>query len=325
MKPRFRTAFFTAAAIACAAAPLSGATSSGRAVLRLLDSRAAGDATRYTEAAAIVAAEAARGGAVQQFVIAAVSQFDDAPASVRIDAATRERYIAASRPLVEAAAKKGSAMAWYLIAVADNDRDALERAIALGNVQAMNVAGTEKIESDPREAFALFSAAAETGDANALYNRGFCLEKGIGTERDAVAAFECFRRAADEGHPGALNNLGAMYREGRGTERDPAKAMECFRRAAIAGGAQARINLAMMLVSGEAGRRDARKGLLLLESVAAKGDAVAAETLSRCYADGAGGLEPDSRLSAWWLVFARALKGDANASRWLEANPKEGK
>jgi TPR repeat protein len=63
-----------------------------------------------------------------------------------------------------------------------------------------------------------FTKGAEAGLPKAMFNLGFCLDKGEGVVvPDCPAAIGWYRRAADAGDGEAATNLGNMYTLGRGT------------------------------------------------------------------------------------------------------------
>lgn len=69
------------------------------------------------------------------------------------------------------------------------------------------------VERDYKQAFALYTKAAEQGYAKAQYNLGCMYIRGCGVEKNREAAFEWFQKAAEQGHKRAEETL-ARY-EGR--------------------------------------------------------------------------------------------------------------
>jgi TPR repeat protein len=123
-------------------------------------------------------------------------------------------------------------------------RDADEwyrRGADAGNVDAMVVIGCKAAETGQvAEAQRLLSAAAESGQPNALFNYGMLLVQYLQRAPEAMPLWE---RAAGQGHALAALNLGNLsYQMGR---RDDAE--RWFRRGAELGNAQAMFNLAMVL------------------------------------------------------------------------------
>lgn len=78
-------------------------------------------------------------------------------------------------------------------------------------------------------------AAAEQGDANAMYMLGRAYQAGDGIEEDDVQALRWFRAAAGKGHGKANFEVGQAYDFGRGVAKDRAEAEKWYRAAAAAG------------------------------------------------------------------------------------------
>ena len=113
------------------------------AIVRLLNSRASGSPKGYAEAAAEIAADAAAGKPLQGFVLAIVSREPDAPPAARLDDATREKYLTASRErITRLAHRTNNSLAWYLLSIDSGNTNLLQRAALGGNVQALNAWGT---------------------------------------------------------------------------------------------------------------------------------------------------------------------------------------
>ncbi|MCF3641087.1 caspase family protein [Rhizobium sp. TRM95111] len=125
-----------------------------------------------------------------------------------------------------------------------------------GNTRAMLGLGYMSLTPDtgrfkPEKAFALFKAAADAGDAEAMFELGKLYEKGIGTTQDIAAALTLYRRSADLGFADAINDLGFLYYQGAdGLARDPKKAVELFVRAADLRHPQAMFNVAALIDDG---------------------------------------------------------------------------
>lgn len=68
-------------------------------------------------------------------------------------------------------------------------------------------------------------AAAESGDADAQYELGFCYMSGLGVEEDAAQAAAWYGKAAEQGNAHAQCSLGNFYKEGYGLEQDEAMAV----------------------------------------------------------------------------------------------------
>ena len=80
-----------------------------------------------------------------------------------------------------------------------------------------------------------FQAAAEQGNADAIYNIGYSYYFGEGVKQDDDKALEYFRTAAEMGQPNAMFVIGESYAEGKGSEKDLDQAAEWYLKALRAG------------------------------------------------------------------------------------------
>ena len=71
-----------------------------------------------------------------------------------------------------------------------------ESEFALGNEYFY---GTKTRKANPVLAAHWFRKASDEVP-EAMYNYGYCLEQGLGVDRDPVAAAECYRKAAEHQH-----------------------------------------------------------------------------------------------------------------------------
>jgi len=240
------------------------------AIVRLLNSRASGSPKGYADAAEEIAAEAAAGKPLQGFVLAIVSREPDAPPAARLDDATRERYLTASRErITKLAHRTNNSLAWYLLSIDSGDTNLLQRAALGGNVQALNAWGSllvntiieygrssNEVMRVLEDALGFFKKAADQGDANGLYNYGMCHARGLGTPRNDEKAFSCFRAAAEKGHPDAINNIGWFFREGRIVGKDLELSTKWFKKSADYRNAYGEYNYGLALHRGEGIKRD---------------------------------------------------------------------
>ena len=300
---------------ACAAPQEKGA----RAIVRLLNSRAAGSPKEYAEAAEAVAAEAAKGLPVQRFLLALMAREPDAPAAARLPPEEARRYLDETRPKIRGAAANGNAMACYLLSLENNDLQMLKRAADGNNPQALNALGTitltqaltnPGVSDDSRvrivaRSFAYFRQAAEQNDANGVYNLGMCYLNGYGVERNRAEALRLFRQAAEAGHPEAINNIGGFYREGIEVERDPAAAARWFLRSAELGNAYGQLNYALALQRGEGVARDVEKAVGVFRASAEQGNAEAMNAYGMCLFRGDGVPKDQAAAVAWYTRAAR--------------------
>lgn len=280
--PRVAAAAFCLGLVVCCA----HAADPSNAVLRLLNSRAAGSPRGYAEAATEVAAQAREGKAVYAYVLALVSRERDAPPAARLDEATRTRYLEEHRPAIKRIAEeRNNPMALYLLSLETSDTALLHRAADAGNIQAQNAwgsyifskamaggtASSNEVERVLGEAYGYFRQAAGKSDANGLYNLGMCQWRGLGTARDEQAAFNSFRAAAEKGHPEAINNIGAFFRDGVVVERNLELATKWFAKSASYDNAFGQFNYALALRRGEGVKKDPVAAAKLLEAAANSG------------------------------------------------------
>ena len=306
------------------------------AILDLLNSRAAGNETRYEAAALKVAEGARRGLPLQMFIIALSSRNGDRlPPGAAVDAETQEAYFKASRPVLERiAARKSNPIVLYLLAMESHDAAMLEKAAELGNPQALNRTAAGLVADNPArypdsvtnaalvKAFGRFKAAAKQNDMNGCYNFGVCLNSGIGTERDEEAAFNAFRTAAERGHVDAMNNLGICFREGIHVRPDIEASAYWFRKASEAGSPTGMLNYGWALKNGEGVPQNRKKAQYLIYKAAKAGhpDALNAWGLMLLRGDCVG-KEP---VAAFKAFEAAALLGNATAMDNLYACYRDG-
>ena len=317
-------------AFVCASLCAFAAQDSSNAIIRLLNSRAAGSPRGYAEAAEVVARDAEAGRPLQQFVIALVSAEPRAPAAAKLSPEKRKEYLDANRAKIRSLAeRKGNGLAWYLLSLEENDVKFLKRAADAGNVQALNAWGTMTLTqafADGSETndvdkilvkcFECFKTAAAKGDANGAYNLGMCHLNGYGCEKDEDLAFNCFRTAAEKGHPEAINNMGGCYRDGMVVEKNLELAAKFFERSAKLGNAFGQLNLALALQRGEGVAKDDHRAFELLTEAAAQGNAEAMNALGMCHYHGTGADKNYYKAMRWYrksaaLGFAPAMENFA--------------
>ena len=106
------------------------------------------------------------------------------------------------------------------------------------------------VECNPERAWAVFSRAAEQGDAAGQYWLAYLYENGIGTPQDGAAAFYWYRRSArrdDEVAVSAMKALGRLYERGVGVPEDKRQALVWYRRALAAGDWAAETDVARLV------------------------------------------------------------------------------
>lgn len=298
---------------------------SSNAIIRLLNSRAAGSPRAYEEAARIVREDAEKGGVLQQFILAVISRDADAPESARLSAGERDRYFAASRDKIRNLAELNSnPLALYVLSMEGNDMALLEQAAAGGNVQALNAFGTIRLTEAFKDttitsnalvkaqnrAFKCFKWAADQGDSNGFYNLGMCYMSGYGCQRDAKLAFDCFKTAAEAGHPEAINNIGGFFRDGIVVRKNPELSVLWFKKSSELGNEFGVLNYGLALLSGQGTAKNQAGAVKLFRYLAEnRSHAEGMHLYGMCLMRGMG-VDKDEKAAVGWFEKA-AAKGFA--------------
>ena len=130
-------------------------------------------------------------------------------------------------------------------------------------------------------AFALYSLAAEKGQAKAQIGLGICYEEGVGIEKNLTKAVEWYTKAAEQGNATAQCNLGFCYDNGSGVEQNLAKAVEWYTKAAEQGYVMAQFTLGFCYEHGTCVETDLAKAVEWYTKAAKQGDITAREALGR--------------------------------------------
>ena len=133
---------------------------------------------------------------------------------------------------------------------------------------------------DYPQAFKLYRAAADQGNARGQFNVGYFYRMGLSVPEDAAEAARWYRLAAEQGHASAQNNLGFLYATGEGVPRDEATARRLYSDAANQGSATAQTNLGLMYLNGRGGTKDKAQARLWFKKAAAQGNKPAIEALA---------------------------------------------
>lgn len=200
-----------------------------------------------------------------------------------------------AQTIVRNDAEAGKPLQQFVIAVTTDDKELAARFGAASRPRIERLAAEKDnplawyLLSVERNDLRLLRRAAEGGNVQALNALGtveisaLCADKNISTNeamRALQSSFKCFKRAVESKDVNALINLGTCYLRGFGCEPDFTMAFACFREAAE------------------------------------KGHPEGMDNLSACYELGHG-VPPDPKLSLYWKMRARAVRGDKAADRWL--------
>ena len=154
----------------------------------------------------------------------------------------------------------------------------------------------------------------EKGHAGAQYNLGLMYQRGFGVEKRPREAFRLYSEAAQRGHALAMNNLGAMYRRGEGVPRDFAKALLWFRKSAK-NTLVAKSNLGSMYLSGHGVEASYTEAVRWFRSAADNGYAKSQFELGLMYEKGLGAEKSHATALKW--IRKAAAQGYLGAVRWL--------
>jgi TPR repeat protein len=171
----------------------------------------------------------------------------------------------------------------------------------------------DQIDLDTRkEAFGLFKAGAEHGDAASMNILGWIYGTGFGVPQDYAREREWYEKAADKGNTNAMFNLGWLYYSGQGVSQDYAKARDWYEKAADKGNAAAMVNLGRLYEKGEGMAQDLPKARDWYEKAANKGNSLAMNNLGALYHNGAG-VAQDYAKARDWYEKATANNGNSLA------------
>ncbi|CAG8522704.1 5563_t:CDS:2 [Ambispora leptoticha] len=142
----------------------------------------------------------------------------------------------------------------------------------------------------PELAFAKFTAASALGSLAAKHQQAYCLQHGVGVEKDEKKAVSIYSKLCAEPNPMAasLNQLGICYHLGIGVEIDEERAVTCYKRAAELGNQDAMFNYAYCLRRGTNTQQDNEKAYSIYVKLAEMGDLQGMKLAGNCKAIGLG-------------------------------------
>ena len=190
-------------------------------------------------------------------------------------------------------------------------------------VASAQAAPAQRQQIQPEAAFALASAAAEKGNAQAMLTLGSFYEQGIGVARNYSKTLEWYEKAAKAGQPEGYYNMGVCYEIGMGAGSDMAKSVQSYQKAAELGLPLAMYKLSAIYISGNGVAKDGAKGISWLEKAAAAGMPVAANDLGVIYLSGLLGQKKDEKKAL--VLFTRGADlGNLEAVRNIAMMYKDG-
>lgn len=135
--------------------------------------------------------------------------------------------------------------------------------------------------------FENLTAAANEGDAKAMYVLAWAYDEGAGVKEDDATARTWYKKSvegltklANDGDIDAMLALGDLYEEGDGVREDEKKAAEWYQKAADADSAEGLYQLAECYEDGDGVPRDRAKAIELYKAAIAKGHKKAQKELN---------------------------------------------
>lgn len=194
----------------------------------------------------------------------------------------RNSFGALSALLIYAGGLAAGAMAQELLRIPDFPLSQVQAAADDGDAEALYILGTvyfkgKRVTRDYRRAATLFRRAAEQGLAIAQLHLAKMYFEGMRIPQNDARCFQWYRVAARQGLPDAQYGLGNVYYGGRGTAQDYAAAARWYRYAAQQGHHDAQYELGLLYATGTGVQQDLEEGYKWLALAAAGGvrDAVA--------------------------------------------------
>ena len=133
-----------------------------------------------------------------------------------------------------------------------------------------------------------FDRSAQLGSKDGLVWKGVCLYSGEGVDKDYEASYHCFEIEAEHGNPVALNGLGNCYKHGYVVDVDYGKMIDCYQRSADGGHVMGLVNLGACYYEGCGVPVDRAKAASLYQRAADMGSSLAQFYLAQSYYDGEG-------------------------------------
>ncbi|MGI9356692.1 MAG: peptidoglycan-binding protein [Rhizobiaceae bacterium] len=165
-------------------------------------------------------------------------------------------------------------------------------------------------------------AAAESGDAKALFQIGMRYSEGNGVKRDMKASAKWFGHAAEQGFAPAQYSVGSLYEKGIGVDRDIDKASMLYEKAAEQGNARAMHNLAVIAATGNppSTAPDMNTAVSWFKQAANLGIKDSQFNLGILYGQGMGVPQNLAESYKWFALAAKTGDSDAASKRDEVAN-----
>jgi hypothetical protein len=169
---------------------------------------------------------------------------------------------------------------------------------------------------DYAKALPFFRAAANSGNAQAMYFLAYMYQHGLGVAADNAEAMRVYKNSAAGGYASSFSALGLMYENGSGVPVDYAEARKWLLKGIDAGSAASMNELGYMYFSGLGTRRDTAEGCRWYRKSAEGGFTSGLYNLGYCYETGEG-VSAD-RAQAIELYRRAATAGSETAKQALQ-------
>ena len=227
-------------------------------------------------------------------VLAIMSSSEAIVVMLNSEGSTSPKRYAEARQRVMEDAEAGKALQKYLIGVTLPEKPYAKAYVEESRDKIKTLAETKNnalawyLMSLEKNDLKMLRKAADGGNVQAMNALGTistqeAFARNLSTnalENVLTNSFNYFRKAAAKRDANGFINLGTCYFRGFGCEKDYALAFQCYRSAAELGHPEGMDNM------------------------------------SACYQFGHG-VEPDEKLSLFWAMKAKALRGDEAAATWL--------
>ncbi len=162
----------------------------------------------------------------------------------------------------------------------EQKRKLYEIAAKGGDATAIYNVAFDLEKTDPRKAFELYKKSAALKEPYGIYAVAKCYEDGIGTEKDEKMCFKYLKKAVQSGViPEAITDLGACYGKGKVTVKNNKKAMRLYLKAALLGDILALTNIAWFYETGTGVEKNTDIAYHLYKTAAESGEKHAIERL----------------------------------------------
>ncbi len=172
-----------------------------------------------------------------------------------------------------------------------SEEERLQEKAEAGDVDAMITLGQKyehgAFDGTPQYhlAYKWYKAAADTGNAVAINNVGWCYERGYGVKVDLAKARGLYELAYQKGDWHGASNLASIYMAGKGVPVDEEKAIPYMTFAAQHGDSHSLYNLALFYFTGRYVQKDLSKANKLMMAAAQAGHPQAIAVMQQANGD----------------------------------------